>query len=89
VLLLLYKIQFCNAYTLEILREEPYEKPDQIEQMVSDLKNVNGKMYLLDSKMRMIVVNYDSHIIVISDRDIVYKVFFKTKLSEFQPRISV
>lgn len=83
----MYKIQFLNAYTQEILREESYEKPDHIESMIEGLKNAAGEIYLFDDKKRTLVANYVSDKIVITDFNIIYKVYFKVKLSPIQAKI--
>ncbi|WP_042456680.1 hypothetical protein [Neobacillus dielmonensis] len=80
-------IQFCNTYTQEILREESYENFKRIEEIITGLSNAVGEIYILDSSMRMHVAAYVTDKIIVTDREFIYKVFFKTKLCELQPMV--
>jgi hypothetical protein len=86
----LYKIQFCNVYTQEVLREEKYDKPDRILSIIEDMqKQVDSKLglYLFDSQMRTLKAEYISHKMIHEGMTTVYKIFFKVKLNDVQAKV--
>jgi hypothetical protein len=85
--LLLFKLQICNAYTQEIIREKVYKKPDLIEWFINSA--TEGKEHVLfDEQLRTLKGFYVSHEVKDEGSMKVYKVFFNYRLSEIQARIA-
>ncbi|MDQ6600746.1 hypothetical protein [Bacillus salipaludis] len=82
----MYKLQFVNAYTSDILREVDYEKPDIINSLIEQLEERNSTdVFLMDSQQRLFRADYVSCKEVNEQDNHVYKFFFKVKLHNVQP----
>lgn len=88
-LLLDYKIQFINAYTQELLREQIMET-EHAEILIKSLvtpkhpKLKDEPAYILDSQYRLLKADFVTHTSFIEDGINVYRLFFKVKLNEKQ-----
>ncbi|WHZ05846.1 hypothetical protein QNH48_14995 [Neobacillus sp. YX16] len=87
----MYKMQLCNVYTQEILREEDFDTPDVINNLIhsakkSDLDGLDA--FIIDSKKRTLKADYVTHSIVTEANTKVYKIFFKTSIAKKQAIIS-
>jgi hypothetical protein len=86
----LYKIQFCNVYTQEVLREENYDTPDQILSIIDDMENKVSSdlgLFLFDSRRRTLKAEYVSYKMIHEGKGTVYKLFFKVRLNDVQAKI--
>ena len=84
----MYILQFCNAYTQEVLREVEYENIETVYSILNSFQGKNNQFcYLLDSRQRLFKADYVSKIIIYQGNDTVYRVFFKVKLNEEQPLV--
>ena len=83
----MYKLQICNAYTNEMIREKTYRKPDIIEILI-DSATVGTECILFDEQLRTLKGFYVRHEIFEEGNVTVYKVFFNYRLSEIQARIA-
>ncbi|WP_286231330.1 hypothetical protein [Neobacillus mesonae] len=86
----MYIMQICNVYSQEILREAAYDKPDFILEMIESAeKNVKDKLdaFILDKDMRTLKAEYVNCKKIQDEDDTIYKLFFKTRLSEIQAKI--
>ena len=82
-----YKMKIVNVYNQKAIREETYQEPDVILNFVENFektKNSTEEMYLFDSGMRTLLARYVSHSKESDGNTLIYKLFFKTRLSEFQ-----
>ncbi|MGF6950094.1 hypothetical protein QF028_002599 [Neobacillus sp. B4I6] len=87
----MYKLQFCNAFTQELLREATYGKVDVIQSLIeSAQKNVGSGLdsFIIDNELRTLRAEYVTHSMIHQGNETVYKLFFKVKLSEVQARIT-
>ncbi|RFU70360.1 hypothetical protein D0469_07095 [Peribacillus saganii] len=87
----MYKVQFVNAYTQDILREEEYKEIMLILEMVSSFEQnkdknekLNNPSYIFDHQRRTWEAFYLSHVVVEEEKCRIYKLFFKVKMSEIQ-----
>lgn len=84
------KVQFVNAYTQDILREDEYESLEKIENMITDFERVNQQgleIFILDNRQRTLESKYVSHSILKVGRSKVHRMFFTTKLAPIQAKI--
>jgi Ni,Fe-hydrogenase III component G len=82
----LYKLQFCNVYTQEVLREVKYPDTEYIKSVIEPLTNESNEFcYLLDSQQRLFQANYVCHTVLHMGNETVFRVFFKVKLNAQQP----
>lgn len=87
----MYKLQFCNAYTQEVLREATYDSVDLIQSLIdSAQKNVGSGLdgFIIDNLLRTLKAEYVTHSMIHEENETVYKLFFKVKISEVQARIT-
>jgi hypothetical protein len=55
----MYVLQFCNTFTQEVLRQETYEKPNEIENIIEGFDSGNYfNTYLLDDQLRILRADY-------------------------------
>lgn len=86
----MYKLQFVNTYTQEILREIDYERQDKIFEVINDMEKIKEQgleCFLLDSQQRTLAcefVYYSKHE---EDGITYYKMFYKTRLAPVQAKI--
>ncbi|MGG1400570.1 hypothetical protein ABE288_22510 [Bacillus salipaludis] len=82
----MYKLQFINADTQEILREVDYDKPDIINSIIEQFEEESiTDAFLMDSRMRLFKADYVTYSVIESN---VYKFFFKVKLHDVQPMLA-
>ncbi|ADH98288.1 hypothetical protein Bsel_0759 [[Bacillus] selenitireducens MLS10] len=82
-----YKMKIINAYNQETLREMTYEKSEPILKFIENFENtkdIDEDSILFDSVHRTLLARYISHSIEADGDTQIYKLYFKTKLSEFQ-----
>ncbi|MEH7345552.1 hypothetical protein V7122_16985 [Bacillus sp. JJ1532] len=78
----MYKLQFANAFTQEILREEKYDGQSFILEIVDSMeqnKRDKLELFIMDNQKRILKAEFISHIIVREDDAKVYRMFFKVK----------
>lgn len=86
--LLLYILQFCNAYTQEVLREVEYKNIERVYSFLNPFQDgTNQFCYLLDSRQRLLQADFVSKTVIYQGNDTVYRIFFKVKLNDIQPII--
>jgi hypothetical protein len=87
---LMYKMQLCNVYTQEVLREAVYDKPDMIHSLIDSAeKNVGFGLdsFIFDNQQRTLKAEYVTYSMIHESEATVYKIFFKVKLSDIQAMI--
>lgn len=78
-------LQFCNVYTQEIFRDQKYEKPDVILEMLESAEKKKGhQWFIFDYEFRTLSAYYVYHSIHHEGNNTIYKLFFKTKLHDKQ-----
>lgn len=86
----LFKVEFVNAQTQEILREVPYKDENSILEMInmfnSKSENKNDT-YLIDNQFRSLDAEYVTYSTYQEIDLTVYKLFFKVQLSENQFKV--
>lgn len=85
----MYKLQFVNAYSQEILREVDYDSTDHIKSIIDSMEKRDSKlgMFLLDSKMRTLKAEYVSFSKIHKSKSTTYKLYFKVKLNDIQAMV--
>ncbi|TDK55327.1 hypothetical protein E2K98_28580 [Bacillus salipaludis] len=82
----MFKMQFINADTQEILREVDYENTNIINSIIEQFEEESvTDAFLMDSRMRLLKADYVTYSVVGSN---VYKFFFKVKLHDVQPMLA-
>lgn len=82
------KIQFVNAFTQEVIREEEL-KDQRIHQFIVDIeesKKLEGEIYLFDHGLKVYQAKYISHTMYKEEDKKVYRLMFTTKISPLQVR---
>jgi adenylate kinase family enzyme len=82
------KIQFVNAFTQEIIREEEIKDNTLINNFITsfeETKKRNQEVIIFDHGMTAYQAMYLSHSLVKKEQRKVYRVFFRTKVSSIQP----
>jgi hypothetical protein len=84
-----YKMQFINALTQEILREEILKDEKVVREMIKPLernRDIDGHdVFLVDNRKRMIEGKFVSYTVGDEDDYIVYRLLFSVKLAKIQP----
>jgi hypothetical protein len=84
-----YKLQFINALTQDILREEIFKEQKAVLEMIKPLernRDVHGHdLFLVDSRKRMLEGKFVSYTVGDEDDFIVYRLLFSVKLAKSQP----
>ncbi|MEH7441119.1 hypothetical protein V7201_02180 [Bacillus sp. JJ1122] len=86
----MFRVEFVNVFTQEILREVPYQDEKailEIIDMLSSKPENSNDTYLIDSQFRSLDAEYVSHSKLEDDGVTVYKLFFKVQLSEKQLKL--
>lgn len=84
----MYVLQFCNTFTQEILRQETYEKPNEIEGIIEGFSSGNYfNTYLLDDQLRILRADYVTYKVYPVENDMLYKLFFRILSVESQLKI--
>lgn len=79
----MYKLQFCNADTQEVLRETECDHPDRIFGLVKSAeKSLEFDAYVLDRQQRLYDADYNSYSVIYDEHDTVFRVFFKVRLND-------
>jgi hypothetical protein len=88
-----YKLQFINALTQDILREEIFKDQKVILSMIKPMernRDVDGlDLFLVDNRKRMLEGKFVSYTVGDEDGYIVYRLLFKVKLAKLQPLINM
>jgi hypothetical protein len=86
-----YKLQFINALTQDILREEIFKDQNDVLQMIKPMernRDVDGQdLFLVDSRKRMLSGKFVSYTVGDEDGYMVYRLLFTVKLAKLQPLI--
>ncbi|MGG4549391.1 hypothetical protein ABER02_16640 [Rossellomorea marisflavi] len=82
------KLQFINAITQEVIREEITEESVIKNFLASfeETKNKNDEVIIFDHGMKAYQAMFLSHSQTKKDHRKVYRFFFKTRVSTIQPR---
>jgi len=83
----IYKIQFINEYTQEVIRAATFDSPETILHMIKGFEktiNIDEDSYIFDSNQRAYIAEYLTHNKITEDNTITYNLFFKTRLSDIQ-----
>jgi hypothetical protein len=81
--LYLYILQFCNTFTQEIIREETYEKPDIVGDILESRKNGSSVYtFLIDKQMRILKADFVTYKVYPDGNDMIYKLFFRVQQVE-------
>ena len=86
----MYKLQFVNALTQDLLREEVYKDSKMIFKVlktVEDSRKNGMQSFMFDSQRRTQDIEYVSHTVLTDDRHTIYRLYFKVKLAKVQARI--
>ncbi|MEH7380290.1 hypothetical protein V7138_07400 [Bacillus sp. JJ1533] len=75
----MYKLQFVNAFTQEIIREVEYHDRTYINKFLGILESADEDLIIFDNKMNYYTARYLSHAIVHDGYTMIYRVLFKTK----------
>ncbi|UQZ76189.1 hypothetical protein C2I17_17395 [Niallia circulans] len=87
----MFILQFVDAYTQEIIREETYDKEDFIFEMIDSFHETCVKendIILFDNKQRILDAKFISHKMIREADRKIYKLFFVVILSEIQAPIN-
>lgn len=87
----MFKLQFINTYTQEILREIDYDRQDKIFEVINDMEKTREQgldCFLLDSQKRTLQCEFVYYSKVEEDEIIIYKLFFKTRLATVQAKVA-
>jgi hypothetical protein len=86
-----YKLQFINALTQDILREEIFKDQKAVLELIKPLernRDVHGHdLFLVDNRKRMLQCKFVSYTVGDEDDYIVYRLLFSVKLASLQPLI--
>jgi hypothetical protein len=86
---IVYKIQFINALTKEILREEILKDEKVVREMIKPLernRDIEGHdVFLVDNRKRMVEGKFVSYTVGDVDDFIVFRLLFSVKLAKLQP----
>lgn len=86
----MFRVEFADSDTHEILREVMYEKEDAIKEIISMLSSKNtaeNPTYLIDKELRSLDAEYVTYSTFNENGITVYKLFFKVQPSEKQFKI--
>jgi hypothetical protein len=87
----MYKLQFINALTQDILREELFKDQNGVMQMIKPLernRDMDGQdLFLVDNRKRMLEGKFLSYTVGDEDGYIVYRLLFSVQLAKLQPLI--
>jgi hypothetical protein len=85
----MYKIQFINALTQEILRVDTFKEEKAIQEMIKPLernRDIHGQdIYLVDNRKRMLEGKFLSYTVGDEDGYMVYRLLFNVKFAKLQP----
>jgi hypothetical protein len=86
---IVYKLQFINALTQDILREEIIKDQKTILEMIKPLernRDVQGHdLFLVDNCKRMLQCKFVSYTVGDEHDYIIYRLLFSVKLAKLQP----
>jgi hypothetical protein len=86
---IVYKLQFINALTQDILREETFKDQNAVLSMIKSLernRDLDGQdIFLVDNGKRLLSGKFVSFTVGDKDKEIVYRLLFDIKLAKFQP----
>jgi hypothetical protein len=86
-----YKLQFINALTQDILREEIFKDQNGVMQMIKPLernRDLDGQdIFLVDNRKRMLSGKFESYTVGDEEGYMVYRLLFQIKLTKLQPLI--
>ena len=85
-----FKLEFVNAYTQEVLRENFYEDASQIQDIIKTFEgtvDIDEDTYIFDFQQRALVAEYQNHSAMGQGNTLTYKLFFKVRLSGYQYQI--
>jgi hypothetical protein len=80
------KVQFVNAFTQEVIREEEL-KDQRIQQFIVDFektKKLKGEVLLIDHGLKVYEAKYISHTMYKEEDKKVYRLLFKAKKSHLK-----
>jgi hypothetical protein len=84
-----YKLQFINALTQDILREEIIKDEKIVKGMIKPLERnrdiVGHDVFLVDGRKRMLEGKFVSYTVGDEDSYMVYRLLFSVKLAKLQP----
>jgi hypothetical protein len=84
-----FKLQFINALTQDIIREELFKDQNGVMQMLKPMernRDLDGQdLFLVDNRKRMLSGKYVSYTVGDEDGYIVYRLLFSVKLAKLQP----
>jgi hypothetical protein len=86
----LYKLQFINTYSQEVLREATYETNVEINRMLIGFEKaseIDEPTLIFCNNRKTWNAEYLFHKVVNEENEIIYKVFFIVSLSEVQAKI--
>jgi hypothetical protein len=85
-------MQFINALTQDILREEIFKDQNVVMQMIKSMernRDVDGQdLFLVDKRKRMLEGKFVSYTVGDEDGYIIYRLLFKIKLAKIQPLLN-
>jgi hypothetical protein len=86
---IVYKLQFINALTQDILREEIFKDQKTVLEMIKPLernRDVHGHdLFLVDNLKRMLQCKFVSYTVGDEADYIIYRLLFSVKLAKLQP----
>jgi hypothetical protein len=86
---IVYKLQFINALTQEILREEIFQDQKAVLEMIKPLernRDIEGhEVFLVDNRKRMLEGKFVSYTVGDENGYMVYRLLFSVKLAKLQP----
>jgi hypothetical protein len=86
---IVFKLQFINALSLETLREETFKDQNAVQSMIKSLernRDLYGQdLFLVDNRKRLLSGKFVSYTVGDEVGDIVYRLLFDIQLAKFQP----
>jgi hypothetical protein len=86
----LYKLQFINTYSQEVLREAAYENDAEINHILTSFEKaseIDEPTLIICSNRKTWKAEYLFHKVITIGNEITYMVFFIVSLSEVQAKI--
>jgi hypothetical protein len=87
----MFKLQLCNVYTQEVIREVEFGTVEPILETINGAKAVVGKetgFIIIDSNLKTLEAEYVTHTMLHESKISIYKIFFKVKKHQLQPLLS-
>ncbi|THE09501.1 hypothetical protein E1I69_22050 [Bacillus timonensis] len=79
----MFRLEFVNCFTQEVLRHAQYEDKDKdyVNEMLGTLRSVKEDMIIFDNAMNPFTALYLTHLVARENDVKTYRVFFKVKQS--------